>query len=260
MTRRRGKKGIGSWEMRRRFGGGNPILPRFFLLLLVVLILPSCEEAANRGELAERIAATEGDGSTDARVAELRADIRSVQNEAEKVIQSVRDEGTFWRLLGLKYMDMQMWGEALEAFEEASEIYPAYPAILYYRGLSAANLALSADRPSERSALLARAEASYRRSIETDTRYTNPYYALAILLVFELDRPLEAGPILDEYLRIERSDTRARFLRARVYLEAGRPELAIRLYDEIIDISTDKEEKNRAAELRDRVAGGGTRG
>ena len=224
------------------------------LLIAVLAILPlisSCGESRNRESLAERMA------EDDERISELKAKIRGVDKQVEKTIEAVKDKGTYWRLLGLKYMDYKMWGEALAAFDEATEIYPENAPLLYNRALTAAQMALSSDTPELKASYFARAETGYRRAITVDPLYTPSLYALSVLLVFELDRPLEAAPLLQDYLKIERSNINGRFLLARVYLEAGMKSEALNLYEEIMDLARDKTDAVKAEELYNRVAGGG---
>ena len=85
---------------------------RFIILVAFggVLLLSSCGESRNRTDLAARMAAEEGKAEDDQRIAELKADIRGSEKLVEKTIEAVRDEGTYWRLLGMKYMDYRMWG------------------------------------------------------------------------------------------------------------------------------------------------------
>jgi len=190
------------------------------------------------------------------RISELKSEIRRVEREVEKTIESVRDKGVYWRLLGLKYMDYKMWGEAVSAFDEAISVYPEYAFLLYNRALSIAQLSLSADTEEQKRAYLLRAEQGYRRAISIDPRHTPAMYALAILLVFELESPLEAQGLLEDYLKIERSDIKARFLLARVYAELGDKGGALRLYGEIGDIAGNEDDISRANELRRLVESG----
>lgn len=228
----------------------------FLLIIGSVLILSSCKDARNRHDLAVRMAAEEGSAGDDERIAQLKADIRGTEKLVEKTIEAVRDEGTYWRLLGMKYMDYQMWGKAIEAFDEAVSFYPDHPALLYNRALSAGQMSLSSDTPELRNYYLARSERGYRRALDLDPKYSSPMYALAALLIFELNRPLEAAPLLEDFLEIERSDINSRFLLARVYLEAGRDGDALELYDEIIRLAKNKSDISKAEDLYNRVAGG----
>lgn len=228
----------------------------FLFLISVLLLLSSCGDSRNRDGLARRLAAEEGNGEDDQRISELKADIRVVEKQVEKTLEAVRDEGTYWRLLGLKYMDYKMWDKALEALDQAISIYPEHVILLYNRALSAGQMALSVDTPELRMNYLARSERGYRRAIALDPKYSPPMYALAVLLVFELNRPNEAAPLLEDFLSIERSDINGRFLLARVYLEEGRASDALTLYDEIIGIAKDRTDVSKAEDLYNRVAGG----
>jgi len=235
----RGNSPGGLW-----FGGmGKLVLCLFSLLPL------SCELTRARNELAKRMAAEENQATNEKRISELKSDIKRVEKEVERTIESVRDKGTYWRLLGLKYMDYKMWGEAVSALDEAISIYPEHAFLLYNRALSIAQLSLLADTQEQRMAYLSRAEQGHRRAIEVDPRFTPAMYALAILLVFESEKPLDARDLLEDYLEIERSDIKARFLLARVYVELGDDEGALGLYKEIGDIAGNEEDLSRANEL-----------
>jgi len=231
---------------------------RFIILVALggALLLSSCGESRNRTDLAARMAAEEGKAEDDQRIAELKADIRGTEKLVEKTIEAVRDEGTYWRLLGMKYMDYRMWGPAMDAFDKAVAIYPEHSVLLYNRSISASQMALSSDTPELRNSYLLRSEAGYRRALAIDPKYSSPMYALAALLVFEMNRPREAAPLLENYLEIERSDINARFLLARVYLEAGMKGDALNLYDEIIRIAGNTSDVRKAEDLYNRVAGG----
>ncbi len=229
-------------------------------IIAVIAILPlitSCGDSKNREDLALRMALEEGLVDDDERIAALKADIRAVEKQVEKTLESVRDEGSYWRLLGLKYMDYKMWGEAMAAFDEAVKIYPENAALLYNRALSAGQMALSADTPEAELSYFLRSESGYRRAITVNSRHTASMYALSVLLVFELERPFEAVPLLEDFLKIERSDINGRFLLARVYLEAGMKIEALNLYDEITKIARDQTDVIKAEELYRRAAGGG---
>lgn len=247
-----------SGARRASFISGRCLSPVFRLVLLlpVIFLLASCGDSSNRADLAARMAADDGDAENDQRISELKGDIRGVEKLVEKTLDAVRDEGTYWRLLGMKYMDYQMWGKAIEAFDEAVSIYPEHSVLLYNRALSAGQMALSIDTPELKTAYFERSEAGYRRALALDPKYSPPMYALAVLLVFELNRPMEAAPLLEDFLKIERSDINGRFLLARVYLEAGRASDALNLYDEIIRTAQDKSDVTQAEDLYNRVAGG----
>lgn len=248
--------------------GPSPFLLRLSALALCVLLplalCTSCRDTQNRKELARRMAEQE-QGSSDAvdmppvnskRIAELKTRIRRTEKAVEQTLRSVKDRGTYWRLLALKYMDYQMWAEALKAFDEALLIYPDFANLHYNRALCASQLALSLPEPEERYALFLQSESGYRRALAANPRHAASMYALSVLLVFELERSAEARPLLENYLDIERSSMEARFLLARVYLEEGlRPE-ALKLYEDIERMAPKGEEREKARQLYTQVAGG----
>lgn len=224
-----------------------------FVLLLLAF---GCSASENRLDLAERMAAQENPADDDARISELKGLIRSSESQVERTIEAVRDKGTYWRLLGLKYMDFQMWGEALNALNEAVAIYPDMASLHYDRGLCASQMAMAANTTDERLEYLSMAAADYERSLDIDPRRTDAMYALSVILVFELNRPFEALPLLREYLTIERSDVPARFLLARVHLLEGRPGEAMALYGEITRLVPGTADAAKADEFYARAAGG----
>jgi len=209
----------------------------------------SCELTQARNELAKRMAAEEGQGSKWKRISELKSNIRMVEREVEKTIELVRNKGTYWRLLGLKYMDYKMWKEAASAFEEAIDIYPESAFLLYNRALSLGQLSRLADTQEQKMAYLLRAREGYKQAISIEPRFTPAMYALAVLLVFEFEEPLEAQILLEDYLEIERGDINARFLLARTHVELNNNVDALRLYEEISNIARNEDDIRKADEL-----------
>ena len=234
----------------------GPYQCSFLLLLALSLLLTSCGQKENRNELAERLAQQDGLEPDEAQIQEWKKRLREIDDDVEDTLEKVQDKSGYWRLLGLKYMDHKMWGQAFSAFEEAVALEPERASLLYQRSLSLSQLALSESSELERQRLFEEAEFGYRRALNVDSRHTPSMYALAALLVFELDRPREAGVILEDYLRIERSHIGARFLLAQVRLIEGRPDAALDLYEEISSIAPGTQEEQQARELANQVLSG----
>lgn len=228
----------------------------FLAVFISILTLSSCEVNRNRNDLANRMASVEGRAEDNSRINELKKEIRAVDKQVEDTIESVRKKGTYWKLLGLKYMDYKMWGEASKAFQESIAITPDHAILHYNSGLCYGQLALSVSGTGEREELFKRSESSYRRALAIDPRSTPSMYALAVLLVFEMNRPMEAVPLLEKFLEIQRGDVNGRFLLARIYLEAGRPSEALELYDEIISTAKNPADVRKAEDLFQQVTGG----
>ena len=80
---------------------------------------------------------------------------------------------------------------------------------------------------------LASAQTAFLRALEFNPRYGRALYALSVLLVFEMDRPEDAGPYLTRLLEIEKQNVDAMFLLARVRYSEGRLEDAAKVEVEL---------------------------
>ena len=160
--------------------------------------------------------------------------------------------GIWWKILGSRYLDEGMYGDALAAFEKAIMYYPANPNLYYYVGLCAGYMAdASLDYGatgdlSKRENYLKLAESAYSRAIELNPTYTRALYGLAVLYVFELDESAKAIPLLEKFLTIETKDTDAMFVLARAYYVNYEFQLAIDMYDRIIATTTSDETRAEA--------------
>lgn len=220
-----------------------------FCALMSIMLIPlvSCARENLRHKLAEDLASLEGDEAKS--IGEIKKDIRLVEAELEKTLELVQKEGTYWRLLGLKYMDYQMWGMAIEAFDTAIGFYPHHTALLYNRAICAGQMALAMPDSDSREVYLKQAETGYRRALQINPRYTPALYALAVILVFEFEEALEAVNLLEQFLRIEKGDIQARFLLARAYVSLDRIAEALNIYEYIILSAVDAEDKKNAENL-----------
>jgi tetratricopeptide (TPR) repeat protein len=113
-------------------------------------------------------------------------------------------------------------------------------------GVSAGKVAhdtvgFSASADKEREQYYKLSENSYKRALELDAAYIKPMYGLAVLYVFELNRPAEAIPLLDRYLSVNTSDFQAMFILARAHAVTGNYKQAIEIYEKIISKSKKKE-------------------
>ncbi len=220
-----------------------------FVLFLLPLLAGCPWERPDYDNLARRMGDLEEEGTDqadDERIGELKADIRRVDKEIEETIEKVRDRGTYYKLLGLKYMDYDMWSEGVEAFSGALNVYPDNSRLHYYRAVCLGQSGVGESNRNLRQELLERAEFDYLRAAELDPIYTSPLWGLAILYVFELDRAREAEPVLDRLMDIEPSNEKAILLRAELYKAAGDKMRALELYHRLQVDGKDKEIKQEA--------------
>jgi cytochrome c-type biogenesis protein CcmH/NrfG len=182
------------------------------------------------------------------RIEELRAGIQRYEKAVRELTEASEQLGLYYKMLAMAYFEKDMFGKAFEAFKEARYYFPDNAVIHYYTALSAGRLGISYTANAERDRYLGIAEKSYERAIDLDPGYIDALYGLSILLVFELDRPREAEPLLNTILGREVKNVDAMFLLARVYILSNREEDAIALYDRIIETTriTGKREEAQA--------------
>ena len=229
---------------------------RIALLLAATAVLSSCgkdSDLAKIFDLEERSMK----GAPPSTIEELKKGIAEYSREAARTIEASERIGTYWRLLSIRYMERSMYIEAYEAAKEALRYFPDNTGLYYTIGLGLTYQAKidsvsGVAAESIRRERLASAEAAYFRALEFNPRYGRALYALAVLYVFELDRPEDAGPYLTRLMEIETQNVDAMFLLARVRYSEGRMEDAANLYDTILAV-TKVEEKRKQAEENKKI-------
>ncbi|NBC29995.1 MAG: tetratricopeptide repeat protein [Spirochaetes bacterium] len=223
-------------------------------VVAVALLLSGCD----RGEdqlLSELERIEQGSGYTDEgpsqeRIQELKSDIEKYRSVVEEKVEASGKLGVYHKMLAVAYMDRKMYGLALDHLERAIEIQPENPILFYYAGVSAARLAKSEVEEGRKNELLSDAEQYYLRSVELDPRYGEANYALAVLYLFELDRPVAAREYLNRVMEDEPRNDRAYMMLARSYAATGEVQRAAELYDEAAELT--KNDELREAALRNR--------
>ncbi|MDR0718839.1 MAG: tetratricopeptide repeat protein [Treponema sp.] len=212
-----------------------------------------------RNDMARHIAGL-GRDSPPETIEGLKTAIKAYEKQIENHVSQAAKIGIYWKILASRLQDRSLHNEALEALEQAIYYTPEDPALHYLTGISAGIAAKSQhdfvglDNP-ERQRLFVLSEDAYLRAIELDPRYLPPRYGLAVLYIFELDRPEDAIPHLLQYLEISKSDTDAMFLLASAYYMTEAFEEAVAEYDKIIRLTKDEEKRTRAQDNRQTVLG-----
>ena len=233
---------------------------RMILILSLVVLLFSCfgqAQAARlyRENLAEKIVFEEGqENGEEPGFREILTIIQDLESDMDIIISKQRKRAYFFRILGYRYMDEKMWGLAHKAFDDSVALEPDSTAALYNRALSLSYMAKSGIPEFRQKEYFIQAESDYRRVLEISPRFTPAMYALAVLLIFELDKSSESEKLLREFLSVERSHINARFLLARVLYGNSEILEARDVYKEIEDIASDKEKRQRAIELGNSLA------
>jgi len=211
-------------------------------------------------DLAKRIAELSPKGGPPETIDGLRKAIALYEDQIERNVREGAQTGVYWKILAIRLADKKMHNDALKAFERAIYFNTEDPTIYYLTGVSAASAAksmvgFSDGDQKEKEKLYKLSENSYLRAMELDITYTKPMYGIAILYIFELDRPQDAIPYLERYLKISPSDVSAMFVLARAYYSTENYSGAVELYDKIISRTKDKKIKEEAQKNKDIIQG-----
>ncbi|MDR1177462.1 MAG: tetratricopeptide repeat protein [Spirochaetaceae bacterium] len=238
----------------------NPRIREYVLGFLVIILIGAIvvgfqlyKKQSARSQLASRIAELSPRGGPPETIEGLREAIALYEDMIEEQVNTAVKTGIYWKILSARLQDKELYGEAFKALERAVSYTPEDPALHYSTGLVAGLLArdyhdytAATDGSQERARYYSLAEEAYRRAIAIDERYTKAHYGLAVLYVFELNRPAEAIPHLERYLEIQTRDTDAMFILARAFYATGGYDRAVELYDEIISITKDSSRRRQA--------------
>ena len=167
--------------------------------------------------------------------------------------------GIWYKILGTRYLDNKMYGEALKSFQKALEFYPDNQNLYYYVGVCAGYMSHAAlDFGGSGSSqvklnYLKLAEEAYLRAIQIEDRYVRALYGLGVLYVFELDEPVKAIPHLEKLLTIDTKNIDAMFVLARAYYSNYEFDKSVEMYDKIINISKSAETRSAAEDNKKTV-------
>ncbi len=167
--------------------------------------------------------------------------------------------GIWYKILGTRYLDTKMYGEALKCFEEALKYYPDNQNLYYYVGVCAGYMShtaldYNASGTNEiKYNYLKLAEEAYKRAIEIEERYVRALYGLGVLYVFELNEPEKAIPYLERALDVETKNIDAMFVLARAYYSSYEFDKSAEMYDKIIAVTKSAETKATAEENKKTV-------
>ncbi len=191
-------------------------------------------------------------------VDELKDAIKKYQDRIDDIQLAQSQIGIWYKILGSRYLDNKMYGEALAAFQKALEYYPDNQNLYYYVGVCAgymanASLDFAAKGSStEKNNYLKLAESAYQQALQIEPRYIRALYGLGVLYVFELDENEKAIAVLEQLLSIDTKNTDAMFVLARAYYVAHQFDGAVALYDKIISL-TKSDEKKKEAETNKKI-------
>lgn len=217
-----------------------------FFILTCLFLFSSCGVSNKRIIRMQKM--EEGVGSPTT-IEELKTAIEKYDARIADLQLSQSQVGIWYKILGTRYLDNKMYGEALKAFQSALQYYPDNQNLYYYVGICAGYMSHTAldynatGNMEQKYNYLKLAETAYLRAIEIEPRYSRALYALSVLYVYELDEPAKAIPYLERVLDIEKKYTDAMFVLARAYYSTYEFDKAVEMYDKIISVTTSDKKK-----------------
>ena len=231
----------------------------FVIIFLTCAVIAFQTYSNNRelNDMAQSIASLGNDQQPET-IEGLRLAIAAYERQIEAHVRDAAQTGMYWKILAIRLQDRGLHNEALGALERAIYFTPGDPVLHFLTGVSAAYVAkyfheFSAGTSLRQEQLYTLAERAYLRSLELDSRYQRARYGLAVLYVFELNRPADAIPHLERYLEITRNDLDALFILGRAYYTTRDFHRALDIYDRIIALTRDDNRRNEARANRQQV-------
>jgi len=214
------------------------------------------ESSKTNKELAKRISELSPRGGPPETIDGLKQAIALYEDQIERNVREGAQTGVYWKILATRLADKGLHNDALEALERAIYFNTDDPILYYLTGVSAANVAKSkvgftANVEVEKDRYYRLSENSYLRALELDVTYTKAMYGLAVLYVFELDRPQDAIVHLERYLQLQPSDISAMFILARACYMTEDFQRAVEVYDRIAARTKNQKEKEEALNNRE---------
>ncbi|MDR3355941.1 MAG: tetratricopeptide repeat protein [Spirochaetaceae bacterium] len=193
-------------------------------------------------------------------IEDLKRAIAAYEKLQEQHVKDAAQTGTYWKILASRFQDKGMHFEAIEALQRAIEITPSDETLHYLLGLNAAYAAKSAYEGDGAAGARSRryfdlAEKAYLRSIELEPKYNQARFALAVLYIYELERPEEGIGQLVAYMENRSGDSDAMLMMARAFYMLGRYREALDWYDRGIPLIKDAGQRAEAEENRRYVLG-----
>lgn len=219
-------------------------------LIGIALVLSSC--SGTNAKTIKRMQQLEEGVSSPTTEAELKAAIQKYQTRVEDMVLANQQIGIWYKMLGSRYLDNQMYGEALEAFRMATTYYPANQNLYYYVAVCAgymANQSLdysATGSTAQKFNYLKLSESAYLEALKIDPKYARALYGIGVLYIFELDEPGKAIPYLEALVEVEKRNVDGMFLLANAYYQTFEFEKAMAVYDKIISTTTSDEKKAQA--------------
>ena len=224
--------------------------------VLAFLLFSSCG-VSNKS--VKRMQQMEEGVSSPTTIDEYKNAIKKYEKRVADIELAQEQIGIWYKILGSRYLDQKMYGEALKCYQKAIGFYPENQNLYYYVGVCAGYMSHSvldydaAGNTQKRFNYLKLAESAYLRALSIEPKYVRALYGIGVLYVFELDESDKAVPYLEKLLTIDKGHTDAKFVLANAYYRTGQMQKAADMYDDIINTTKDPEKKAAAQENKKQV-------
>lgn len=205
--------------------------------LLGVLFFTSCG-VSNKSVM--RYQKMEENVSNPTTIDEYKDAIEKYEKRVADIQLAQQQIGIWYKILGTKYLENKMYGEALKSFQTALEYYPDNQNLYYWVGVCAGYMSHEAlDYGGSGSTTiqynyLKLAESAYLQALKIEDRYVRALYGLGVLYVFELEEPAKAIPHLEKLLTIDTNNHDAMFVLGSAYYLNYDFDKSVEMYDKII--------------------------
>ena len=234
-------------------------MKKVILLIASVLLTISFMSCRASNKTILRYQKLEENVSNPTTIEELEDAIKKYQERVADIQLANQEVGIWYKMLGTRYLDNKMYGEALKAFEAALQYYPANQNIYYYVGVCAGYMSHAAmdftgsGSSETRYNYLMLAVDAYKRAIEIEDRYERAWYGLGVIYEYELDEHAQAVNCFEHALAINTSSLDTMFNLARAYYCSYEFDKSIEMYDKIIETTKSADIKAQAEELKAQV-------
>ncbi len=223
------------------------------IALFSAVIFDSCTKSNRTIQRMQKMEENVGSPTTEA---ELKEAIKKYQDRIADIQLANAQVGLWYKMLAVRYLDAQMYGEALKNFQIALQYYPNNQNLFYYQGVCAsfmANTKIGVGESEERASFLKMAEESFLRAIAIEPNHAKALYSLGVLYVWELKEFEKAIPILETLVASQKLDAKAKAALAAAYFGNQDYEKSVAMYDEIISTTKSPQIKKEAESNRQLV-------
>lgn len=229
---------------------------RLFAMTGLIVLLVSCTQSTASIKRMQKMEEGVDNPTT---IEEYREAIKKYEKRAMDIELANEQVGIWYKILGSRYLDKKMYGEAFKCYEKSIEYFPQNQNLYYWLAVCAGYMSkasLDYDAVSDTSKkynYLKLAESAYLEAIRIEPHYVRALYGLSVLYVFELDESEKAIGYLETLLQVDKGHTDAKFVLANAYYRNGEAQKAADIYDEIERTTKNAEAKAAAAENKQRA-------